>query len=73
MQQHGRRFALGLLPHVEPEVVEEVHVAAQFLFALVFRGRAADEAARNSLAVGLQHALQALPLFFRRDLPRTPA
>ncbi len=70
MQQHGRGLALRLLPHIEPEVVEEVHIAAQFLFGLVFRGRAADEPAGNALAMGLHHFLQPLTLLFRRNLAR---
>ena len=68
MQQQRCRALLGLLAHVEPEVVEEVHVALQFLFALAFRCRTADKPTRNSLAVRLHHALQAMPLFVRRNL-----
>ncbi len=68
MQQHGSGLLLGLLAHVEPEVVEEVHVALQLFFALVFGGGAADEAAGNSLAVRLQNALQTLAFFVGRNL-----
>ena len=68
VQQNGRGLLLGLLAHVEPEVVEEVHVALQFFFGLAFAGGAADEAAGNALAMGLQDLLEALALFVGRDL-----
>ena len=51
MDQHRRRPPLRLLPHVEPQVVEEHHVGAQFFFGAAFAGGAHDVAARNAGAV----------------------
>jgi hypothetical protein len=62
MQQHGSRLLLGLLAHVEPEVVEEMHVAFQLFFALVLGRGTANETAGHALAMRLQNAFQALAL-----------
>ena len=68
VQQDGRRSLFRFLPHIEPEVVEEVHVALQLFFALALRRGATDETTGNPLAMGLHHALETMPLLFRRDL-----
>ena len=67
MNEHGCRAALGLLAHVEPEVIQEHHVGAEFFFAAAFPGSADDVAAGDAGAVGLQDALQAEALFVGGD------
>src|SRR5262249_37748464 len=59
---------LGLLPHVQPEVVEKHHVGAQFLFAAALPGCTDDVSARNAGAIALQDALQAEALLIAGDL-----
>src|ERR1019366_2460249 len=70
MDQHRRRPPLGLLPHVEPQVVEEHHVGPQLFFAPALARGAYDIAARNAGAVGLQNPFQAESLFVARNLAR---
>ena len=59
MDEQGRGLALGLLAHIQPHVVEEHHVGAQFFFGAAVAGGAHDVAARNAGAVRLQNAFQA--------------
>src|SRR4051794_36642965 len=68
MQKYRRGLLLRLLTHIEPEVVEEVHIALQLFFALVLRRGPADETAWNTLPMRLQDALQALALFVGGNL-----
>ena len=68
VQEQGRGLLLGLLADVEPEIVEEVHVGAEFLFTLAIAGGADDEAAGHAGAVGLEDAFEALAFFVGRDL-----
>ena len=70
MEQHRRRLLLGLLPDVQPQVVEERHVAGDLFFGAAFARRAHNEAARDPGAVRLQNPLQAQALFVARDLAR---
>ena len=70
MDQQRRRLALGLLPHVEPHVVEEMHVGAQLFFAAAVAGGADDEAAGDAGAIGLQNALQPRAFVVARNLAR---
>ena len=54
--------------HVEPEIVEEVHVGAKFFFGFAISGGAYDKAARHAGSVGLQDALEPLTFLVGRDL-----
>src|ERR1019366_8567462 len=70
MDQHRRRTPLGLLPHVEPQVVEEHHVGAQLFLAPALTRGAHNVAAGNSGSVRLQNPFQAEPFFVARNLAR---
>ncbi len=59
VDEEGGGALLGLLAHIEPEVVEEDHVGAQFFFGAAIAGGADDVAAGDAGAVGLEDALQA--------------
>src|SRR5215469_1786560 len=48
MQQHGRGALFGLLPDVEPEVEEKIHVGGEVFLALAFAGRANDVSAGDA-------------------------
>ena len=70
MQQQRGGPLFGLLPDIQPEVEEEIHVGREILFAFAFAGRAHDESARNSGVVDLQNPLQAQALFVAGDFAR---
>ena len=67
VDERGGGSLLGLLAHVQPEVVEEEHVGAEFFFGAAVAGGADDVAAGDAGAVGLQDALQAEALFVGGD------
>ncbi len=70
MDQQRRGAPFRLLPHVQPQVVEEHHVGAEFFFRASVARRAHDVAAGNPGAVGLQNPLQAETFVVARDLAR---
>jgi len=68
MDEGGGGALFGLLAHIEPEVVEEEHIGAEFFFGAAVSGGADDVAAGDAGAVGLQDALQAEALFVGGNL-----
>src|ERR1017187_657500 len=70
MHQHRSGPPLGLLAHVQPEVVEEHHVGAQLFLGAAVARRADDISARNAGSIVLQNALEAEAFVVARNLPR---
>ena len=68
VMQHRRRGALvGFGADVLPQVVEEQHVAGDFVFGAAFGGGAGDESAHGAGTFALQNAFQAQALFVAGD------
>ena len=70
IDQRGRLRAFGAILDVLPQAFQEADVGAEFLFAGALRGGADDEASVAVLALAEDDALQALALFFGRNLAR---
>src|SRR5665213_732189 len=67
MQHYGRGALVGFGADILPQVVEEQHVAGDFVFGAAFGGGTGDESTDGAGAFTLQNAFQAQAFFVAGD------
>src|ERR1700728_4772894 len=70
MELHRRGTLLGTGANILPQVIEELHIAGDILFAAALRRGARNESTHRAGTLALQDSLQPQPLLVAADFSR---